>query len=396
MNRRYALAFAALFLSACATGPESPVTAVQAIPAGSPCDSGSARIDDSFIGAQRGDCTILGATSFRLAIVREDDSVRNPSPWYAFRVTSEDSVEITLDYGDWKHRYVPKRSLDGEVFDLVPEQWVTQPDENTLVLNLPAGSDQLIISAQQLLTPEHYEIWLRSLDDATEATLSVAGRSIADLPIYKLESGEDSRELIFMTGRQHPPEVSGGVAMIAFVNTLYADTDLAREFRARFHLVSLPLMNPDGVIAGHWRHNLGQTDLNRDWGPFTQPETQIVQALLDEFDAGGKAVQAFIDFHSTGENLVYLQAEPTTPEGFTAIWLARAQKRLRESPGIDYPFDTEPRPSSETPNGKNYMYKRYGIPSLTYEVGDETTDEDATAAATVFAEEFMRLALERL
>jgi hypothetical protein len=40
------------------------------------------------------------------------------------------------------------------------------------------------------------------------------------------------------------------------------------------------------------------------------------------------------------------------------------------------------------------MYKRDGIPSMTYEVGDETSRVDASAAARVFAEEFMRLLLE--
>ena len=40
------------------------------------------------------------------------------------------------------------------------------------------------------------------------------------------------------------------------------------------------------------------------------------------------------------------------------------------------------------------MYRRYGIPSMTYEVGDETSRVDASAAARVFGEEFMRLLLE--
>jgi len=48
----------------------------------------------------------------------------------------------------------------------------------------------------------------------------------------------------------------------------------------------------------------------------------------------------------------------------------------------------------EAANGKIYMYKRDGIPSMTYEVGDETSRVDASAAARVFAEEFMRLLLE--
>ena len=48
----------------------------------------------------------------------------------------------------------------------------------------------------------------------------------------------------------------------------------------------------------------------------------------------------------------------------------------------------------ETANGNNDIYRRYGIPSMTYEVGDETSRADAFAAARVFAEEFMRLLLE--
>jgi hypothetical protein len=40
------------------------------------------------------------------------------------------------------------------------------------------------------------------------------------------------------------------------------------------------------------------------------------------------------------------------------------------------------------------MYKRYGIPSVTYEVGDETDRLATETAAVVFAEEFMKLLLQ--
>ena len=59
-----------------------------------------------------------------------------------------------------------------------------------------------------------------------------------------------------MIGRQHPPEVTGAIAMHSFIDTVLADTDLARQFRDRFKLAIVPLMNPDGVAAGHWRHNV--------------------------------------------------------------------------------------------------------------------------------------------
>jgi hypothetical protein len=57
----------------------------------------------------------------------------------------------------------------------------------------------------------------------------------------------------------------------------------------------------------------------------------------------------------------------------------------------DYEFTQEKRAASESANGKNYMYQRYGIPSVTYEVGDETDRDSINRAAAVFAQEMMRL-----
>ena len=393
MNRKnvFVLPFLLVLLAACAG---KPVT----FPGGTACDTGLFVVLDDFSGARRGDCEVVGMREVRIDIVREDDQVKNPSPWFAFKVVAaeQSTVRITLDYADWSQRYVPKISTDGERFRPAPEAVYSSPSENELQLTLQLGTDPVWISAQQLLLPEDYERWLQALQKSSGATLSVAGRSIADLPVFSFESGLDNDKVILLTGRQHPPEVSGGIAMIAFMETLYGDSELATRFHAQYGVISLPLMNPDGVIAGHWRHNLGATDLNRDWGPFTQPETQIVEDLFERLDADSKTLVAFIDFHSTSRNLVYTQAEPTSPEGFTAIWLARTLARIRADASIDYPFENEPRPTSATANGKNFVYKRYGIPSLTYEVGDETLDSDNKAAARLFAEEFMRLALERL
>ena len=41
-------------------------------------------------------------------------------------------------------------------------------------------------------------------------------------------------------------------------------------------VIVYPLMNPDGVDEGHWRHNTGGIDLNRDWAHYNQPETRQV------------------------------------------------------------------------------------------------------------------------
>ena len=75
--------------------------------------------------------------------------------------------------------------------------------------------------------------------------------------------------------------------------------------------------------------------------------------------------------------------------GFERTWLERARPRIE-----DYEFERSAALTSAQANGKNYMFKRYGVPSLTYEVGDETPRTAAAAAAVVLAEEFMQLLLE--
>ena len=86
-------------------------------------------------------------------------------------------------------------------------------------------------------------------------------------------------------------------------------------------------------------------DLNRDWGPFTQTETQLIEALLDSYDKAEKRVRISVDFHSTATNLMYTQMDEdkTNPPGFTNRWIAAAIARVP-----DYEFGQEPRPVSDS------------------------------------------------
>jgi hypothetical protein len=101
----------------------------------------------------------------------------------------------------------------------------------------------------------------------------------------------------------------------------------------------------------------------------------------------------FLDFHSTADNVFYIQDEEnvTIPPGFVDTWLENARPRVPDS----YPFDGLPKPTDAVGISKNYMYHRYGIPSSTYEVADEADREATRQAAVVFAEELMRLMLDQ-
>lgn len=389
MPRNTAAVVVALFLSACATAPI-------VYPAGTPCEARSLTVIDDFSGARRGRCEVLAKNHVRISILPEDDGYINPSPWYSFRVfpSRQSSAVITLSYVGGKHRYVPKISFDGLSWSPVDESRVRVSEDGTIVdIELPLTEKPFWISAQELVTPATYDAWTRKTGDESEAQLRLLGQSLRGRPILYLETEAESNAVLFLIGRQHPPEVSGAFAFFSFVETLLGDTDLASRFRDQVAIIAIPLLNPDGVTGGHWRHNLGSKDLNRDWGEWEQPETSAVGDLLDALDAAGKRVLVFLDFHSTDRNLFYTQddTDPTVPPDFFAAWFTRVTPRL-----VDYPFTHEAGPRKRPAVAKNYMYTRYGIPAATYEVGDET-DRDATRdAAVVFAEELMKLMLETL
>ncbi len=374
-------------LSACTIQP--------VIPPGEPCIAEAFTVSDDFDGARRGDCQVMGDDKVILFIRPENRPPINDSPWFSFRVApnTATTAEIVLRYDGGHHRYVPKVSYDGEAWTALDESSVEERRRGRIAtIRLPLDAESIYVSAQELKLPHHTEQWTRRMAEETPASMFLLGESAQGRPIYVLDASPDQRDVLMITGRQHPPEVSGAFAFEAFAETVFGDSDLATRFREHFRIVAIPLLNPDGVVAGNWRHNSGGVDLNRDWGPFTQPETRLAGRLLETMEADDYKVRAFLDFHSTSRNVFYTQNDefPTEPLGFTETWLDNAAQRV-----TDYEFDNSRNPVSDQANGKNFMYRRYGIPAVTYEVGDETDRDAAQSAARIFAEELMKLMLEQ-
>jgi len=208
--------------------------------------------------------------------------------------------------------------------------------------------------------------------------------------------GTGPKGQVVLIGRQHPPEVTGALALLPFVETLLANTSLAQQYRAEFETIVVPMLNPDGVVRGHWRHNSGSTDLNRDWGPFKQPETQLMDGLLSQIENDpDRQLSFFVDFHSTQRDIFYTIPDefPTKPALAIKNWLGLLQERMP-----DYEVKRSSSSNLAQANSKNYVYKRYGVPTVTYEMGDETDrkliSEIAEEAATAMMETLLASPVE--
>ena len=368
----------ALALSACASTPSSaPVTtAIASLPDNARCQGAGLALDTDFDAGALASCEIDAEGRILVTLAPEDEPPINCSPWYSFRLNSLQprEVEITLRYTACGHRYWPKVSGDGTNWDFLPQEAVGISEFAGLdqaKVTVRTNGQPMFVSAQEIVVPATYDAWLDGIEGKPFVRRGLLGQSAQGRDIEYIEIGNsDAREQVVLIGRQHPPEVTGALAMFAFMETLLGDDPLAQQFRERFEVTAVPLVNPDGVVLGHWRHATGGLDLNRDWADFTQPETQLLDGLLTAMDADpARQLRLFVDFHSTGKDVFYtIPAKwPTNPPMFTRDWLARYQARM---PG--YEVVEEARHSRGSNVSKGSTYDRYGVPTFTFELGDET------------------------
>ena len=368
--------------------------ATGAAQAGAECDTGVFRLRADYPGAGLGVCTVLDRRTVEWEARPEDGGRINPSPWYGFHVSavSENAGELAvqLRYAKHEHRYAPKLSADGVAWRRMADADVAETSDG-VTLRLRPGRQGVYVSAQENLNDDHYARWRAQAAARTGARWRNVGSSLDGRPIWALHVNSSARNYVLLLGRQHPPEVSGALAFLRFAERLFdmadaacpADPPRCRFFR-NHGFVLAPLLNPDGVARGHWRHNRGQTDLNRDWGPFTQPETQAVRDLVDALEGRRKRLRATLDFHSTRRNVFYTQddAAPTRPARFAERWLTAANASGRAL----YAAENAPRPLSDLGTSKNYFYRRFGVPSITYEVADEEDRALVATSAAAFAQ----------
>ncbi len=355
------------------------------------CGFGDLRFDAGFEGARLSECRQTGKDEYSLGNAPENTPV-NSSPWYAFRVLSERerTIRVFFHYGTHKHRYRPKVSRDGESWRLMDESsYRLILDETAVRFTLRVGPELLYVAAQELVTNSDYANWRQVQAALQHVEDREIGRTLGNRPLHALTTAGAASDWILIVGRQHPPEITGALALLPFVERLLRQDELAERFRHRYRLLIVPNLNPDGVASGHWRHNYGGVDLNRDWGLFTQPETSAVIAELERvLGQPGQRLVLGLDFHSTRRDVFYTQedGEVAILPDFTADWLRAIAHGV---PG--FTVDRAASRNSGRPVFKHYISETYGVPAITYEMGDRTDRDLIRRVALVAAESMMTL-----
>jgi len=372
---------------------------------------GNITFDNDFDGARLNGITQNNDTLYTAIIAAENYPI-NPSPWYAFKVTSKqpNTIWVHLTYLNAKHRYFPKISYDGKTWKSVDSTdciLIKDPTAKNLTFQENALSESAYvriradkrptwIAAQELVTSTIVNEWSKGILKNKFVSSEIIGKTPQNRPFQCLRIGENKSDskIMIVIGRLHPPEVTGQFALQAFVESLCTDSETANKFRKEYTVYVVPMMNPDGVDNGHWRHNTGGTDLNRDWADFNQPETQFVRDFLrNKINGNDRKLYFGIDFHSTWDDIFYtnLTEKPTNMDGLIKRWFEALEQAIP-----DYKVNARGSKPASGVISKAFFNREFNAESLVYEVGDNTSRDFTILKSKTAAEKLMILSLEYL
>ena len=355
---------------------------------------GNVFVDNNFDGARMNGFQRLDDSTYQITIEPENYPV-NDSPWFSFKIWSNTArkIYLKLNYIHGHHRYIPKISTDRIHWKMIDKTQIDIADDKSYAKFLmQLDTVKLWVSAQEIINSKDVGEWIGELrnneyiHDIGSIGKSKLGR---DIDYFRIGKGNfKGKDVIVLLSRQHPPEISGFLAMKSFIDELLVENKLTSDFYDKYDIWVFPLLNPDGVDLGHWRHNANGVDLNRDWAYYRQPEIDAVtDFIVKNAKLNKNKVVLSIDFHSTQKDVYYIYNDSfkTGLHDFMKYWINSIDRLI-------YPFTSvkSPEPLSK-PYSKVWFYMQFKAESMTYEVGDETPRDIIDKKARIAAVTMMDL-----
>ena len=356
-------------------------------------DESGVYFSNDFEGARLNNINQLNDSTFVLSILPENKPI-NPSPFYAFKIWSSSAKKVFLRFKypeGYKHRYIPKIKSNGnwKIVDSLNFKF----DQNISSLILTINETPKIISGQELHTSSIIYNWVNNLVKGKESYVRFKkiGKTKLNRPFKVLDIYRGlpkNKPVIVLLTRQHPPEVTGYFAFKAFLETILKENELSSSFLDNYRILAFPLMNPDGVDLGHWRHNAGGVDTNRDWSFYHQPEIKTtVDYITKVLNKNNSKLQLGLDFHSTYYDVFYTNTErklTALPE-FLPKWFSSLEERIPE-------YKVNEKPSiSKQPTSKGWFINAHKAVGVTYEIGDDTPRDRIKLIGKESARAMMRI-----
>ena len=332
------------------------------------------------------DCVPGGDATFRL---RPDPRLHFAQGFY-FRI-SGDGQPTRLVIENAGDSLIPMGWENYEAFtskdDAHWHQTGTEYVDGKLIIHHQTSEAPTYYSYFPPYKPSHHDALMDTCRSDDRVTVRDLCPTSPDDRIELISIGSQASDAInvWAIGRQHPGEIQASWWMEGFVRKLLDPADdqaLVLLARTRVHIV--PNMNPDGSRLGLYRTNIQGRNLNASWDCATVEDTPAVYAVLEEMTKVG--MDFCMDVHAD-EELPYVFIAMVdriipVPDGIAGLHdsyqfqLAALDSAFRPKAGYVRPH-TKSNPLSFC---SPYLMKRFGAPSVTFELPFKRFDAGAEGA----------------
>ena len=218
-----------------------------------------------------------------------------------------------------------------------------------------------------------------------KSTYSIVGYSVERRPIYNLRFGTGPKKVLLWS-QMHGNESTTTKALFDCLNLFLTNNPIANAILNSCTIVAIPILNPDGAER-YTRLNANSVDLNRDAQVLSQPESQVLRSVFDDFKPD-------YCFNLHGQRTIYNVG--TTSVSSTLSFLSPAQNDERDitpnrKMAMHIIAEINDMLQKEIPNGvARYddgfnlecvgdTFQSLGVPTLLYEAGHWPNDYNREA-----------------
>jgi hypothetical protein len=202
----------------------------------------------------------------------------------------------------------------GQKWHFISQIWIDQsrPHVGTLY-TVQTFEKDAYVAMKYPYTPGYNHAWLASLKGNPHVKVMTVGKSAEGRPLQIVQIGDGDptkTPCVLIYAREHSNEQDGSWLVQGAAEFLCSDDGTAKDIRARYAFILIPLLDPDGAINSN-RENI--TETFTPWSP--SPEAVAYSNFFKAQIDSGRRLDLVIDLHNLesaeGPDLLCAQMEKT-------------------------------------------------------------------------------------
>jgi hypothetical protein len=208
--------------------------------------------------------------------LRSDNDDALPKFWRQWWYAALDNINTTKVHqielhgaGQW-NQYLPVYSYDNKNWEHFQSSEVTRPNKLTMRIKKKFSQKQVWLARFHPYTYSDLQSYNEKIKKSRFVQLSSLGSSSEgrDIPVWTISNfsvGNSRKSRVVIHARTHPGELASSYLLEGMVDFLLSNSQAAAQLRNKLIFEIVPMLNPDGVVAGNNRVTTYGVNLEGKW-----------------------------------------------------------------------------------------------------------------------------------